>query len=153
VTVAVITGRATGTAYASNGQTATVTTIAYRDLCVAPCDIELPKGIQELRFYGGGAKTTPFKYDFKEGNTLTLKSSPRALNLAGLAAVLVGGGVAAIGVLGLNNIDNQGNVTNEPYAVPVIAGGAVIFAGGVGLYFLPRGKVTVGPPAAPAAGL
>lgn len=154
VTVAMITARGSGYAVGAGGQSATATYIGYKDICTAPCKVELQPGINEFMFYGAGAKPRIFKHDFQSPTTdLTVKSSPLALRWAGLGIFAGGLALASVGYLGMqestwNENDELVN-TPAPYGVPALIGGLALFGTGVGLYFGPQTKVTVGPMAPP----
>lgn len=147
VTVAVITERGTGHGTASNGAQVTTEYIGYQDVCTAPCDVAMPRGIHELMFYGDGAEATTFKYDFKSPSTnLNVKTVPVTLQWAGYGAFAVGLPLAIVGYLGMKHTtyDNQGNehADPEPYGVPATIGGSLLAVGGLGLVYVPRSKVT-----------
>jgi hypothetical protein len=76
VTVALIEGRSTGSGYVAGAGYATIYTTTYRDLCVTPCKVEVPAGMREYAFYGGGYTPASMKLDMKAGQTDKLTVEP-----------------------------------------------------------------------------
>ncbi len=146
LTVAEITGRAVATSGYS-----TATAVGWRDLCTTPCELKVPSGLHEISVYGAGYLPATVKVDFKAGTTTKLEAHPAGAGFRTLALGLLVGGTAAItgGVLGMNQLEcGNGNGCTEvtqPWAVPLIATGSVMAAGGITFYITPQSKIVVVP--------
>lgn len=105
--LSVIEGRGQGTGTVG-GQAATIITTYYRDLCNAPCDVEIQPGVHEFFAYGGGHVVVSRKLDLRAGNTVVdLEPGSSALRFVGIYGTYLGlGGMVAGGtLLGLSVID------------------------------------------------
>jgi hypothetical protein len=139
VTIGYVTGRAA--AVASNG--ATAVGVAWKDVCIAPCQFKLPSGLRELVATGPGyvggterveLRPGPNRFVVKPGSSL-VRWGGYLLTTLGLAALTTGVTFAAIGT---TSIDSQGNMTKSTpgWAVPMAVAGGLAAAGGITMVVL-----------------
>ena len=97
VTVAQVLSR--GVASSSSGAVATA--MAYKDICMAPCEFQAEPGLQEYFVYGSGYRSTTQRFDIR-GDEVSLNADmgSRWLYYGGYA--LLAGGLAAgtAGIMG-----------------------------------------------------
>jgi len=139
VTIGYVTERAT--AVASNG--AVAMGVAWKDVCVAPCQFKLPSGLHELVATGPGyvgrterfeLRPGPNRFVVKPGSSL-LRWGGYLLSGAGLTALVTGITFAAMGV---TSVDSQGNMTKTTpgWATPLAVAGGIAAGGGIAMVVL-----------------
>ena len=144
VTIAVVDGRGSGVGTGAGG-TVVTSAIFTRDLCVAPCTVEVEAGMHEFIGYGRGYRSVSGKFSL-EDQSATIRTEPKSSGPA------VGGYL--LEVLGMMGLITFGSValtdallTDEPPLVPGsivalgTAGSGAALAGGVGLMISTRGKM------------
>jgi hypothetical protein len=139
VTVGYVTEHAT--AVGSNGTVAVG--VAWKDVCVAPCQFKLPSGLHELVATGPGyvgrterveLRPGPNRFVIKPGSSL-VRWGGYLLGGAGLTALVTGITFAAMGV---STVDSKGNITRTTpgWAAPLAVAGGVAAGGGIAMIVL-----------------
>jgi hypothetical protein len=140
VTVAEITDRMT----ASAGNVVAVAE-AWKDLCTAPCKLELAPGMHELMIYGDGFPSATKKVDVRKGDrALVAKPGSSGLTFLGGTFLTLGSVAAILGgtFLFVNKESTEYNSdgsestkesATHKLALPLVLGGLVGVGGGIGL--------------------
>lgn len=132
-----VTQRMTATA-SGDGGTATATGVSWVDLCQAPCKVQLPPGLVELKLGGPGYPTTYKHFNLRPGiNHVVAKPGSSALYGTGLALFILG----AITTTAAGSLWGVGAAFHDKIgaefaraAMPVTLVGAGATALGVGLW-------------------
>jgi hypothetical protein len=138
VTIGYVTEHAA--AVASNG--ASAVGVAWKDVCVAPCEFKLPAGLHELVATGPGYVGGSERVQLRPGeNHFVVKPGSSWMRLGGWTLAAAGLTALALGVtfaaVAMPSTDAKGNVTTSTpsWAVPVAIAGGVATAGGLTMVF------------------
>jgi len=140
VTIGYVTHRAA--AVASNGTSAMA--VAWKDVCVAPCEFKLPAGLHELVATGPGYVGGTEKVDLRPGgdNRFVVKPGSSAMRWGGWGLALVGLSALTLGVasaaVGSDSVDSKGNMVHSTpgWALPLAIAGGLAAGGGISMIVL-----------------
>jgi hypothetical protein len=134
VTIGYVTHRAA--AVASNGTSAMA--VAWKDVCIAPCEFKLPSGLHELVATGPGYVGGTEKVQLSPGdNHFVVKPGSSAMRWGGWGLAIVGLSVLTLGVasaaVGSDSVDSKGNMTHSTpgWALPLAIAGGLAAGGGI----------------------
>jgi hypothetical protein len=134
VTIGYVTEHAA--AFASNG--AAAMGVAWKDVCIAPCEFKLPAGLHELTATGPGYVGAMERVQLEPGtNRFVVKPGSAALRIGGYTLAVLGLSALVTGItfaaIGLPSTDANGNstTTTPSWAVPMVVAGLAGAAGGI----------------------
>ncbi|HEY3821639.1 MAG TPA: hypothetical protein VGL81_30945 [Polyangiaceae bacterium] len=140
VTIGYVTRRAA--AIASNG--ASAIGVEWKDVCVAPCEFQLPAGLHELVATGPGYVGATEKVQLRPGdNHFVVKPGSSIMRWGGWTLAALGLSALAAGItfaaMGTSSVDaTTGNVTHSTpsWAVPLAIAGGLAAGGGLSMVVL-----------------
>jgi hypothetical protein len=146
VTVARITERMTATG-AAGGTVVTIAGVAWKDLCISPCKIELEPGLHELMIYGDGVTGATNKFDLKAG-THHLRVDPGSSALStggvwltafGIVAIVMGGTLYLVSSpdtrYNADGTTTETESSTQKLATPLLLGGVLGTGVGIGMIY------------------
>ncbi len=117
--------------------------VAWKDVCIAPCQFQLPSGLHELVVTGPGYVGRTERFDLQPGtNKFVVKPGSSLVRWGGWTLAILGVSALVAGVtyaaIGTPSTDSHGNVTTSTpgWAIPVAVAGGAAVAGGLTMVVL-----------------